>query len=162
VPDDDEIIQAYERELAPTERPRRSSRGFWVIAGTMALIAIVVVVEIFVNKPLGDAISHAQFSLRGALAEAEDLRAATGSFAAADAAGLAEADPSRTYLGPEQPSTGLDVVSVAAAPAEWAGAVEVRPGACFYIRVEGEDDPRYGSGEICTGRAALQADEPRW
>ncbi len=59
-------------------------------------------------------------------------------------------------------SVGLDDVSVSASDTVWAAAVQVRPGACFYIRLGAGADPRYGAGTECTGDVALLARDPRW
>jgi hypothetical protein len=163
VAEDDEILNAYERELADV-RPslRRSNRGFWIVATTIGLACVLLVGEIFANKPIGDAIGHAEHTLRGAQADAERIRGQTGSFEDADVAGLTATGSDRTYRTADDPSTGLDDVSVVASPTEWAAAVQARPGACFYIRLVAGRDPRYGSGTTCTATAALGADETSW
>jgi hypothetical protein len=163
VPEDDEILNAYERELADVRPPaRRSNRGFWIVATTIGLACVLLVGEIFANKPIGDAIGHAEHSLRTARSEAERIRAETGSFEDADVAGLAATGSDLTYRAADEPSTGLDDVSVIASATEWAAAVQARPGACFYLRLVAGQDPRYGSGTTCTGRAALGANDTRW
>jgi hypothetical protein len=163
VPEDDDILNAYERELADVRPPvRRTNRGFWIVATTIGLACVLLVGEIFANKPIGDAIGHAEHSLRTAQAEAERIRGQTGSFEDADVAGLGASGSGLTYRAGDQPSTGLDDVSVIASATEWAAAVQARPGACFYIRLVAGEDPRYGSGTSCTARAALGAVDTRW
>jgi hypothetical protein len=163
VPDDDEILSAYERELADVRPPlRRSNRGFWIVATTIGLACVLLVGEIFANKPIGDAIGHAEHTLRTAQANAERIHGQTGSFEDADITGLSGTGAGLTYRSADEPSTGLDDVSVIASATEWAGAVQARPGACFYIRLVAGQDPRYGSGTACTGRAALGATDPQW
>jgi hypothetical protein len=163
VSEDDEILNEYEQELADVPLPvKRSNRGFWIVATTIGLACVLLVGEIFANKPIGDAIGHAEHTLRTAQAEAERIQGQTGSFADADVAGLTAAGSGLTYRTAADPSTGLDDVSVIGSASEWAAAVQARPGACFYIRLVAGEDPRYGSGTVCTGRAALDASDTRW
>jgi hypothetical protein len=158
---EDEILRAYEAELGP-EPPAGSNRGFWLVVGALFVAAAFLVVEILAHRPLADTIGHAQTTLRRAEAAAETIRSETGGFGEADASGLSQTLPNLRFLGAREPSVGLDDVSVAASDRVWAGAVQARPGACFYLRLEIGADPRYGSGEECTGEAALLAAEPRW
>ncbi len=158
---DDDIIRAYEDELGP-EPPPSSNRGFWVVAGTMVVGGVFLLVEIFANRPLADAIGHAQDTLRRSQAAAETELARDGAFDGADAEGLSEDLPRLSFRPGDEPSVGLDDVSVTASDAVWAAAVRVRPGACFYLRLGRGADPRYDAGTECTGDAALQADDPRW
>jgi hypothetical protein len=163
VPEDDDILNAYERELGDVRPPvRRSNRGFWIVATTIGLACVLLVGEIFANKPIGDAIGHAEHSLRIAQGGAERIQAQTGTFEDADVAGLAATGSSLTFRTADEASTGLDDVSVIASGTEWAGAVQARPGACFYIRLVAGEDPRYGSGTTCTARAALAANDSNW
>jgi len=162
-PDDDEILEAYEAELGAEPVPvRRSNRGFWIVIITIGLACVILVGEIFANKPLGDQIGTAEHNLTLAQGAAQQIRTTTGSFAAADPAGLAAVHPELRYLGPDAPSAGLDDVSVAASDTGWAAAVQARPGACFYLRLTDEAETFYGAGETCTGRAALSASQPSW
>ena len=158
---DDDLIRAYDEELGP-DPTTRSNRGFWVVAGTMLLGGMFLVVEIFANRPLANSIGHAQDSLRRAKAAAESIHRQTGSFAGADAGALEAEIIDLTFRSGEEASTGLDDVSVSASDTEWAAAVQVRPGACFYIRLGAGPDPRYGAGTGCTGDVALLANDPRW
>jgi hypothetical protein len=169
VPDEDDILQAYEREFDGAqvhEQPRRSNRGFWLVVGALAISSIVLVVEIFANRPIANTIGHAQFDLRQAQATASRLRSSTGSFVAAGAAGLNEANlhgGELTAVGPDEASSGLDEVSVYADEETWAAAISVTPGACFYLRLDTDrQEPIYGVGTICTAREALGSREDRW
>jgi len=163
VQDDDEILEAYELELAGEPVPvRRSNRGFWIVIGTIGLACVVLVGEIFANKPLGDQIGTAQHSLRVAQGAAQGIRTTEGTFAAADAGGLGAVERSLTFRAADLPSTGLEDVSVAASDTGWAAAVQARPGACFYLRIDGSDQTYYGAGTDCTGTAALTASQPSW
>jgi hypothetical protein len=160
---EDEIIDAYEQEFGEPDAmpPRRSNRGFWLVTGTLLLGCVLLVVEIFANRPLVGSIAHAESDLRAAEAIALNVRSQSGSFEGADAAGLAAVDPSRAYLGPDRPSAGLGQVSVYTSGDTWAAAVQVR-GACFFILDRTGKDTLYGGGEVCTGRAALAADQSAW
>jgi hypothetical protein len=172
--DDEEIIAAYERELAeggsledvsfeePAARAPGSGRGFWIVVVTLLTAGVLLVVEIFANRPIADTIGHAEATLRSAQAAAEGIRARTGSFRDADADGIAAQTATITTRDPEQASSGLDDVSVAATSTTWAAAVRARPGACFYLRLEVDQAPRYGVGTVCTGRVALSASDTRW
>ncbi|HSL10362.1 MAG TPA: hypothetical protein VLA82_03510 [Actinomycetota bacterium] len=130
----------------------RTNRGFWTVAGTMALVSIVVVVAIVANLGMKDTIAHAQHSLLMVRSAAQSIRTETGSYEAAGATGLALADIEA--LGPDEASTGLDEVSVYAATSTWAAAVQARTGACFYLRIDSSGATTYGSGTVCTGREA--------
>lgn len=158
---EDEIIRAYETEFQP-EPPRPSNRGFWLVVGAIIAGGLFLVVEIFANRPIANTIGHAQDTLRRAQAAAEDIAAETGSFAEADAGELAAALPGLTFRAEDEPSTGLDDVSVSASSTEWAAAVRAGEKACFYLRLEADEDPRYGVGGECTGTAALEAEDSRW
>ena len=160
--DDDDILEAYERELSDTPPPARANRGFWLVAGTMLLAAVILLVEIFANRGIKDTIAHAQSSLRVAQAAAERVHQASASYRDASADDLARTEPRLSFAGPDDVSSGLDDVSVAASDLEWAAAVQARPGACFYLRLDAEGDAFYGSGLVCSGTAALGANESRW
>jgi hypothetical protein len=158
---DDDIIRAYDEELGP-EPPPRSNRGFWVVVGTLLLGGVFLVVEIFANRPLADSIGHAQQTLREAQAVAEVALARTGGFGAADADALSARMPNLTFRSGDESSAGLNDVSVSASDSTWAAAVQIRPGACFYLKLDRGGDPLYGSGTECTGTAALNAQDARW
>jgi hypothetical protein len=164
--DDDELIKAYESEFADQAPLRRSNRGFWLVLGTLLVASIVMLVEIFANRPIANTIGHAQHTLRVAQAGAEQRFAETGTFTGADAAGLAAsgigATDGLTFVPAGEPSSGLDSVSVYASGTEWAAAVEATPGACFYLRLRAGEDELYGVGTVCTGDQAREATDPRW
>jgi hypothetical protein len=171
---DDDIIETYERELgaessagdlAGTEGRKPSNRGFWIVVGTIVLASVVLVVEIFANRPIANTIGHAQHDLRVAQGVAEAIWSETGSFAGADATGMNERGlgDGLTAVGPVQESSGLQEVSVVARDGVWGAAVTANPGACFYLKlVAGAEEPLYGVGETCTGREALEASDTRW
>jgi hypothetical protein len=158
---DDDVIRAYEEEFGSEPTPR-SNRGFWIIAGTLLVSGVFLIVEIFANRPLATSIGHAQSTLKRARAAAGVVHDRTGSFQGADARSLAEDITDLTFRPGSESSIGLDDVSVSASDTVWAAAVQVRPGACFYIRLGVGEDPRYGAGTECTGEVALFADGSRW
>lgn len=158
---DDEVIRAYEDEFGPEPAPR-SNRGFWIVAGTLLVGGVFLIVEIFANRPLANTIGHAQSTLRRAEAAAKAVYDRTGSFQEADAGALGEDVTGLSFRSGDGSSVGLDDVSVSASDTVWAAAVQVRPGACFYIRLGAGADPRYGAGTECTGDVALLARDPRW
>jgi hypothetical protein len=163
VPDDDDILEAYERELDSVADPRpRSNRGFWLVVGSFALTGMILVGEIVANRPIKDTIGHAEYSLRAAQVAAQQIRATEGSYAAADPVAMASAAPMLTYRSSDDPSTGLDDLSVAAGGDQWAAAVQARPGACFYLRITDSGDTFYGTGTDCTASAALDANRSAW
>jgi hypothetical protein len=170
--EDDEVIEDYEFELdigegAPAPVARRgSNRGFWIVLGTIVAASAIIVVEIFANRPIADAIGRAQHDLRVGEAQARSVLLATGGFTGADAAALEAArldDGALDVVGPDEVSSGLGEISVYADASTWAAAVSVRPRACFYLKlVAGRDDPLYGVGTECTARQALDSRDPRW
>ena len=163
MPDDDDILHAYEDELGSAAEPRpRSNRGFWLVAGSFALAGMILVGEIVANRPLKEQVGHAEASLRAAEAASERIRATEGSFARADPAAMAATEPALTYRPADEGSAGLNDVSVASGGDQWAAAVQARPGACFYLRITASGDVFYGTGTECTGLAALLADRPSW
>jgi hypothetical protein len=158
---DDDVIRAYEEEFGREPTPR-SNHGFWIVAGTLLVGGVFLIVEIFANRPLANSIGHAQDTLRRAQAAAEIVHTRTGSFQEADAGGLGDDVTDLSFRSGDQASVGLNDVSVSASETAWAAAVQVRPGACFYIRLGAGADPRYGAGTACTGEVALLAADPRW
>jgi hypothetical protein len=149
--------------LHAEDMPPRSNRGFWIIATSTALVGILMVIAIFANRPLKDAIGHTESDLNGALDLARQEQSSSGTYAGADAASLARRDGDRDYVGPDDPSGGPGIVSVYASADVWAAAVQARPQACFFIKqVIGEDTAYAVADGECTGRAALAARDDRW
>ena len=142
--------------------PDRHNRGFWLVVGSIGLACVLLVAAILSNAPMKETIGHAEDTLRVAQAAAQRIHDARGSFASADAAALATADPSHSYRGAAAASTGLDDVSIATGPGSWAAAVQARPGACFYLHLTDAGDVFYGAGTVCTGSVAMNATDPRW
>ena len=164
--DDDDILDAYERELdgADLIRPRRASnRGFWMVATTIGLGAIVLMVEIFANRPMVNAISRTENDLKAALRGAERIYAEGGSFTPADARALGAADPDRHFVAADQSADQPGDVSVYASGDTWAASSPTRSGTCFSIKqVVGQDTTYLVSDGDCTGMEALKADQSQW
>ena len=158
--DDDLALDDVEASSAPAASGRR--RGFWIVFGAMAFGCLFVVIEIFANFGMKDTIAHAEHSLRVAQAAAERVRELDGSVADADQVRLSAVEPSLRWIAGDVPSDGLDTASVATTVDAWAAAVQARPGACFYLRLQDEDIVLYGVGTVCTGEEALQASDDRW
>lgn len=94
----------------------------------------------------------AQATLAMAVTAARISSVETGSFSAVTPASLAAAEPSLWYT--TGPSTGPDVVSVAASGDDLGLAVLSRSGSCFYLHA-GPTGQTHGVGAVCTGLAAL-------
>ena len=108
------------------------------MAGSILVGSIVLVVEIFANRPIANTIGHAQFDLRAAQSAALKISSTSGSFAGANADGLnlERLDEGRLIaVGPDEVSDGVNEVSVYADEDTWAAAVSARPGACFYLKI---------------------------
>jgi hypothetical protein len=166
VPDDDDILESYERELdgEPFHAlPRRSNRGFWMVAGTMGLGAVVLMVEIFANRPMVNAISRTENDLKISLAAAEGIYADGGSFTTAHADALAAVVEGRTFVEADRSASSPGTVSVYASGTTWAAASPTAQGTCFYLKQVAEADTLYlvADGD-CTGTEALAADQDRW
>jgi len=82
-----------------------------------------------------------------------------GAMSAATPEALAAYEPSLGFT--EQPSTGPEIVSVAATPEVWSAAVWSTSGSCLWVRIDLTDATTYGSGTPCTGAAAAAAAEPQ-
>ena len=160
--DDDALTGRGELDAGGPALPR-SNRTFWVIATALALVCILMVVAIFANRPLKDAIAHTEFDLNGALARAQRIQATSGTFAGADAAALGAGDDERAYVGPDEASAGPGTVSVYASAGVWAAAVQARPDACFFFKQAIGVKTAYAVATgACTGRAALTAADDQW
>jgi hypothetical protein len=146
----------------PDEAPPRSNRGFWLVVIAFATTCAVVLVALFANLPLVNSIARAESELRHAESLAERQFGGSGTFSQADAESLARLDDSLTYVDGDVESKQAGTVSVYATATVWAAAVQARPGACFFIKRVADAGLRYGSGETCTGRAALTAELDTW
>ena len=134
--DDDEIIEAYERELGPepgaataAER-RRSNRGFWIVLGAIVAASAILVVEIFANRRSRTRSVARSTTCGSREAEARSVLAATGTLRGARTPTRSTRRASTTArcasVGPDEVSSGLGEVSVYADATTWAAAVSVR------------------------------------
>lgn len=106
---------------------------------------------------------QAETSLRLARTTATAAFMEGSSWAGAGAQQLSILDPSLTYVSGQSASTGPTVVSVQASSSGWAAAARSSSGTCFYIHVAGlSGSAEYGSGETCTGAAAISASATSW
>jgi hypothetical protein len=60
------------------------------------------------------------------------------------------------------PSTAPSVVSVYVGPGGWGAAVHGGDDRCYWVARSAAGRDRYGTGTVCTGLAALAADQPSW
>ena len=166
MPDDDDILESYERELdgVPFQPlPRRSNRGFWMVAGTIGLGAVILMVEIFANRPMVNSISRTENDLKVSLRTAERIYSDGGSFTPADAVALSAAVDGRTFVDADRSASTPGTVSVYASGTTWAAASPTAQGTCFYLKQVAGQDTRYlvADGD-CTGTEALGADQSQW
>jgi type II secretory pathway pseudopilin PulG len=95
-----------------------------------------------------------------ALAAEGSLDPASGGYAVADVNALMEmAGGGVTFTSAE--SADPNEISVATSQNEWAAAALSESGTCLYIHVE-TDVVFYGSGQTCTGQAAMTAGDQAW
>lgn len=166
MPDDDDILETYEQEFDddPFEpMPARSNRGFWMVAGTMFLGAVVLMVEIFANRPMVNSISRTENDLKVAFRIAQRVYSDGGSFTSADASALSATDQGRTYVDADTPASAPGTISIYASGSTWAEASASAQGTCFYLlKVTGNDTKYLVADGDCTAREALKADQPAW
>ena len=167
--DEDDVIAAHEEdfaraEAAAPERRRPNRRGFWIMIITIGLTSVLVIVEIFANRPLVSAIGRAQHDLTLVHGRAMEIESASDSFLGADAGGLALPGDTVTLIAGNLVAKGPGQVSVYASADGWAAATEARPDACFYIAEDLHGTAtRYGGGTVCSGAAAFaQAKDTAW
>jgi hypothetical protein len=103
--------------------------------------------------------TRAQSAATAALDAARRV-ASSGSVVDATPNALTPLDPTALFV--DGPSTGPSVVSIYAGAAGWAAAVHGAKDTCFWIALTTDGRTRYGTGEACTGMAALAADRPAW
>ncbi|MEM9202694.1 MAG: DUF642 domain-containing protein [Actinomycetota bacterium] len=108
----------------------------------------------------------AQTTLRNTMTTAAAVYTDSLDYGDADAAGLAAAEPAFVYVASSTPSTGSDVLSIAAASngSSWGAAVRSESGTCFFIRVSDADVTSYDSSDTaaCTGEQALFVTGSNW
>jgi hypothetical protein len=160
VPVDDDVLTST-TPAPDADAPAAGRRhGFWLVAGAIGLASMFVVIEIFANFGVKDTIAHAEFSLRKA-----ETAVGTVQDAGSDTltpTHMTSVEPTLLWVDGDRPSTGLQEVSLATDGAAWGLAVQVKPGACFYLHHTAAGQVFYGAGTLCTGEQALRATDPRW
>jgi hypothetical protein len=143
---------------------RTSNKGFWLIVGLMAGASVVLLILILLNRPAAGRASEftARDNLRTALAAAETVREREGSFDAANALRLRQAQPDLLFIEPDESSNNAEVISVLAGDTMWAAAARAETGACFWLRVRPGGPVVYGRGTDCSGQAAGVAAPAAW
>ena len=143
---------------------RTSNRGFWLVVGLMVAASAVLLVLILLNRPAAERASEftARHNLRTALAAAETVRNQDGTFAAATALRLRQAEPDLLFIDPDESSNNAEVISVLATHSMWAAAARAETGACFWLRVGPGRTIVYGRGTDCSGQAAGAAAPAAW
>ena len=143
---------------------RRSNRGFWLVVGLMAAASAVLLILILLNRPAAERASEftARDNLRTALAAAETVRGQEGSFAAASAPRLRQAETDLLFIDPDEASNNAEVISVLATDSMWAAAARAETGACFWVRARPARPTVYGGGTDCSGQAAGAAVPAAW
>ena len=103
--------------------------------------------------------ASAQASVTRALTVARAVYAEEGAFAA-DPAALSAFEPSIRFTSGA--STGPTSVAYTASGSDIGIAVMAESGTCWWARADAAGSTAYGSGETCTGRAALAASGGSW
>ncbi len=116
-----------------------------------------------------------QSGLRLALVSAKMMWTTARSYAAADASatGLVTVEPTLCYVAGDIPSSaqgptcesGAGDISISVQPngtTAWAAAEMSYSGTCFWIKDDATTGTTFGSGEPCTGSAALGASDTSW
>ena len=145
------------------KRRHDSEEGFTLIELMVVVLIIAILLAIAIPTFLGARKRAqdraAQSSLRNALTAAKTIYTDNSSYKSADPAGLAAVEPSLTYKGAAEASTGQKDVSVSAADAVWAGAALSKSTKCFWIKETADAGTKFGSGTAatCTGGDATGA-----
>lgn len=131
----------------------------WVIVGVTKTGGEAVVKNVRDTTEQVDAAGdvQAQTNLNLALTTAKTAFVEAGTYASAGYGQLSALDPALSYVDGSTPSTGPNVVSVEATEQAWGAAVMSSSGACFFIRDVAGGATAYGSGDPCTGEAAMGA-----
>ena len=171
--------RAGKRQHAVPEQPRaeRSAPKLGkpvMVAAGLALAAVLVFGLFQVVKGGGEAVAdnaatdlhqadaardaEAQTAVRNAVTAAKVAFTDSNSYAGVTPLVLSKIEPSFQYISGA--STGSSVVSVATTPTDLGLAVMSGSGTCFYVHLSDSGTDAYGSGQECTGSAALSASGP--
>ncbi len=104
--------------------------------------------------------STARGDARTALAAARRAASGSGTFLDAGPGELSAIGSPMIFV--DGPSQAPGVVSVASTRAVWGAAVMGPSGTCYLLRVASGEGVTYGTGESCTGAAALTVTDPSW
>jgi hypothetical protein len=145
-----------------------------MVAVGLALAAVLVFGLFQVVKSGGDAVAdttaadlhqadaardaEAQTAVRNAVVAAKVAFTDSNSYAGVTPVVLSKIEPSFQYISGA--STGSSVVSVATTPTDLGLAVMSGSGTCFYVHLSDAGADAFGSGQQCTGSAALAASGP--
>jgi hypothetical protein len=167
----------------PSRGPRLGGLGGRALAvvGLLVVLALLGAYFLFL-RDAGESIADAESDAVGQIGNAQDLQAqvnltnashaalalsaeasidpTSGGFAAADPEALtAMAGGGVSFTSGE--SLDPSSISVATAQNEWAAAALSESGTCLYVHIE-TDVVLYGSGQACTGDAAMSAIDQAW
>jgi hypothetical protein len=101
--------------------------------------------------------TQAQAALQASLMSAKTAFVEDATFEVADAEHLSALSPDVTFVDGATVSSGPGVVSVQGSPQAWGAAVMSDSGTCFWIRETVAGGTAYGSGDPCTGAAAMSS-----
>ena len=162
------------RPTAPVERARPPIGPVLAIVGVGIVVVLGVAFFTLVHHG-GQAAAQAESTAIAQVGVADDVQARSNlqvaqqtasmlyaqggpggmpTYLAADATAMVKAEPSLQYVS--GPSTGPNVISVAATATDWGAAVQSASGTCFYLHLSASG-ARTGTGSTCTGEAALSA-----
>jgi ABC-type taurine transport system substrate-binding protein len=143
-----------------------SNRGFWLVTLPMLGFCVVLVILVFVFRPLArsGAVAYAQSNLRTAAEAAKVVAKADGSLSDATALGMRGAPgvDDLLLIDPDTASNDPEIVSVYAQPDRWTGAARADTGECYWIRVEAGGRTVTGTGTDCSAEEAAVARADGW
>ncbi|MEX2274627.1 MAG: hypothetical protein WEA10_03540 [Actinomycetota bacterium] len=128
--------------VPPDTLERRSNRGFWVIAGALALAGVAIAIGTIVSRPEPPSAS-AQTNLRVAVDAARIVEEEQGSLAEADAGELQVVELTLDFVPGDEASTRPTQISVDARSDRWLGVALGADGRCAFL------------GVVATGEAEL-------
>ena len=161
------MISAYRKAR---DARHRGEQGFTLVEVMVVVLIIGILLAIGIPTFLG-ARSRAQdraaqSNLRIAQNTSLILFTDDGTFAPADSAGMAVAEPQLTWVAIGVDSTDDAIVSVGpnAGGTEFGAAAMSDSGTCFFVRVRADGATRYGSSTTtsCNGTNALAVNGTGW